>query len=178
MMAVWYLMRGSGVVSLLLLTAVVALGIATADRRRIGSLPRFVTMSLHRSVSLLAVVFLAIHVSTAVIDPFASIRLLDVFVPFLAGRSPLAAGLGAIALDLLVALVVTSLLRARIGLRVWRFVHGLAYALWPVAFLHGIAIGTDKAALWMLGVDLVCAAVIAGSLALRSSPEALGPVTA
>jgi sulfoxide reductase heme-binding subunit YedZ len=168
--SVWYLMRGSGVVSLILLTMVVALGFATADRRTILRLPRFVTLSLHRSTSLLAVVFLAIHVGTAIVDPYASIRIVDLFVPFMAGRYPLAAGLGAIALDLIVALVVTSLLRERIGLRAWRAVHWSAYALWPVAFLHGVLIGSDRTSTWMLGVELGCAAIVAGSLVLRRRP--------
>ncbi len=170
MSSVWYLMRGSGLVSLILLTVVVALGFATADRRTVGRLPRFVTLSLHRSTSLLAVVFLAIHVGTAIIDPYASIRIVDAFVPFMAGRYPLAAGLGAIALDLILALVVTSLLRERIGLRAWRVVHRAAYALWPVAFLHGLLIGTDRMSTWMLGVELACAAIVTGSIVLRRRP--------
>jgi methionine sulfoxide reductase heme-binding subunit len=70
----WYLMRGSGVVSLILLTVVVALGIATANRWRAGQ-PRFVTLSLHRNASLLAVVFLAIHVLTGLIDPYAAVTI-------------------------------------------------------------------------------------------------------
>ena len=70
---VWYLMRGSGVVSLLLLTGVMALGIATFGGVRLGTMPRFATLALHRSVSLMAVVFLGVHVATAVIDPYAAV---------------------------------------------------------------------------------------------------------
>ena len=54
-------------------------------------------------------------------------------------------GLGALAFDLLVALVVTSLLRRRLGLRAWRAVHWLAYACWPVALVHGWGTGTRRA---------------------------------
>ena len=68
--AIWYVMRGSGVVSLLLLTGVMTLGIATAKRWRPAGRPRFVTAALHRSIALLAVVFVAIHVVTAVLDPY------------------------------------------------------------------------------------------------------------
>jgi methionine sulfoxide reductase heme-binding subunit len=163
----WYLMRGSGAVSLLLLTAVLALGIATSDRRRLPGLPRFATAGLHRSISLVAVLFLGIHVVTAVLDPYAAIRLVDLFVPFLAGRSPLAAGLGAVAFDLVLALIATSLLRERIAPRLWRLVHRLAYLCWPVAALHGVVIGSDRVSTWMLGVDLACVALLAGSLATR-----------
>src|SRR5262249_596089 len=59
---VWYLMRASGLVALILLSCVVVLGVATANRFRPGALPRFVTLTLHRDLSLLAVAFLAVHV--------------------------------------------------------------------------------------------------------------------
>ena len=78
-------MRATGIVSLLLLTLVVALGIATSLRARLPGLPRGATVGLHRSASLLAVVFLAVHVLTAVIDPDAAVGLVSLVVPF-AGR--------------------------------------------------------------------------------------------
>jgi sulfoxide reductase heme-binding subunit YedZ len=164
---VWYLMRGSGVVSLLLLTAVSALGIATVNRWRPGSMPRFVTLGLHRNVSLLAVAFLVVHVLTAVIDPQASVSAVAVVVPLPSDRYALWLGLAALALDLVVALVVTSLLRHRLSLRLWRAVHWLAYLAWPVALLHGAGMGTDASATWMLAVDGTCIALFAGAVALR-----------
>ncbi|HET6171140.1 MAG TPA: ferric reductase-like transmembrane domain-containing protein [Gaiellales bacterium] len=164
---VWYLMRGSGVVSLLLLTAVSALGIATVSRLRPGRVPRFVTLGLHRNVSLLAVVFLSIHVLTAIVDPDASVRAVSAIVPLPSQRYGLSLGLGALALDIVVALVVTSLLRERLAPRVWRAIHFLAYLAWPVALLHGATIGTDGAAVWMLAVDAACIALFGAAVALR-----------
>ncbi|MGH2935172.1 MAG: ferric reductase-like transmembrane domain-containing protein [Gaiellaceae bacterium] len=148
MSAVWYLMRGSGVVTLILLTAVVVLGIGTTNRARVGRLPRFVTLALHRNVSLLAVAFLVVHVVTAVVDTYGGIRLAQVFVPLPTHRYGLWLGLGALSLDLLAALIVTSLLRHRLSQRVWKRVHWLAYASWPFALLHSIGTGTDKHAGW------------------------------
>jgi sulfoxide reductase heme-binding subunit YedZ len=109
--AVWYLMRGSGVSSLLLLTGVVVLGILTSRKRSLPTLPRFATMELHRSISLLAVVFLAVHVLTAVSDPYAQVRLVDVIAPF----DGFMLGLGTLALDLFAAVIVSSLLIRRIS---------------------------------------------------------------
>ena len=165
--AVWFLMRGSGVVSLLLLTGVMALGIATYGGVRLGSMPRFATLALHRSLSLLAVVFIAIHVATAVIDPYAAVRLVDVFVPFAAASRPLLVGLGALAVDLVLALVVTGLLRERIGRRAWRAIHWAAYATWPAAFIHSIGIGTDTSSLWLRALAIGCVALIGGAVAWR-----------
>jgi sulfoxide reductase heme-binding subunit YedZ len=164
---VWFLMRGSGVVSLLLLTGVMALGIATYGGVRLGSLPRFATLALHRSISLLSVVFIAIHVTTAVIDHYASVRIVDVFVPFTAASQPLLVGLGAVAVDLVLALVVTGLLRERIGRHAWRAIHWAAYATWPAALVHSVGIGTDAPSLWFTLLVPACVALVGGALAWR-----------
>ena len=57
--ALWYLGRGTGVVSLLLLTIVVILGIVTRSGRSVLGLPRFGLVALHRSASLMAVTTLS-----------------------------------------------------------------------------------------------------------------------
>lgn len=159
--AVWYLMRGSGVVTLILFSLVVALGIATTKRWRLARLPRFVTLGLHRNVSLLAVAFLGIHIGTALLDSYAHVSLTRLFVPVPSSRYGLFLGLGALSLDLLVAVVVTSLLRHRLGRRVWKSIHWLAYASWPLAFFHSIGIGTDRAAGWFVDTAVACAGLIA-----------------
>jgi sulfoxide reductase heme-binding subunit YedZ len=170
--AEWYLMRGSGAVSLLLLTVVVALGIATSKRFRPRGLPLYVTTTVHRNAALLAVAFLVIHVTTAVLDGYVPVQLAAVVVPFAAHWSPFWVGLGALALDVLAALVVTSLLRKRLPYRTWRAIHWAAYAAWPLAYLHGLGAGTDKGTGWMLGVDLACLAVLGATIGWRlTAPE-------
>lgn len=168
--AVWFLMRGSGIVSLLLLTGVMALGIATQGGMRLGSMPRFATLALHRSISLLSVVFIAIHVTSAVIDPYAAVTLVNVFVPFTASSHPLLIGLGALAVDLVLALAITGILRERIGRRTWRAIHWAAYATWPVAFIHAVGMGTDTSSVWLRAIGVGAIAVIAASVAWRVLP--------
>ena len=165
--AVWYLTRGSGAISLILLTLSIALGITTSLRWATARWPRFVTEGLHRNISLLSVAFLALHIVTAVGDGFVPIRWLDVVVPFGSAYQPLWLGLGAVAVDLLLAVVITSMLRVRLGHRVWRAVHWLAYACWPVALVHGLGIGSDSGQAWMLGIDLVAIASVAAALCWR-----------
>ena len=123
--------------TLLLLTASVLLGVLTAGRFSARRWPRFLSQGLHRNISLLVLVFLALHVGTTVIDTYTSIPLTAAFIPFASSYKAAWLSLGAVALDMLVALVATSLLRARIGHRAWRRVHWLAYACWPVAVTHG-----------------------------------------
>ena len=165
--AVWYLMRSSGVVTLVLLTAVFVLGIATTMRWRGRSLPGFAVVSLHRSLSLLAVVFLAVHIVTAVVDPYAAVGIAAVVVPFVAGKSALWVGLGAVSLDLTLALIVTSLLRARVGLRVWRAVHWAAYLSWPLALVHSLGIGSDTGTVWLQAIAVACVASVVAAVAWR-----------
>ena len=145
----WYLTRGSGVVALVLLTASVCLGILTTVRWRTGRTPRFVVAGLHRNVALLSVVFLGIHVGTSVADTYAPIGVRDVFIPFASSYRPVWLGLGTLALDLAAAVVVTSLVRVRLGHRVWRLTHWLAYASWPIALVHGLGTGTDARVGWL-----------------------------
>jgi len=161
--AYWYLTRATGVVSLLLLTLVVALGVVDVARFSSPYWPRFLTDGVHRRASLLALVFLAIHILTSVLDTYAPIGLLDAIIPFHSAYRPLWLGLGACAFDLLLAVLITSLLRARIGARNWRAVHWLAYACWPLAVFHGLGTGSDVRQTWMLMLDALCVvAVIAG----------------
>ena len=144
-------------------------------------MPRFVTLGLHRNLALLAVVFLTLHVVTAIVDPDAAVSAVAVVVPALSDKYGLWLGMGALALDLIVALVVTSLLRQRLPLRLWRALHWAAYLAWPVALVHGAGIGTDSGATWMLGVDAGCVAIFAAAVALRlanvpsGSPKRLPP---
>jgi sulfoxide reductase heme-binding subunit YedZ len=152
----WYVTRATGVVSLVLLTGALVLGITEAVRWASDRWPRFVTAGLHKNVSLLATTFIAAHVATAIIDGFAPIGWLDAIVPFRSAYRPLWLGFGAVAVDLLIALVATSLLRRRIGPRVWRGVHWCAYACWPVALLHGLGTGTDTTTSWLLGLEGLC----------------------
>lgn len=158
--AMWYLARGSGVVTLVLLTASVVLGIVTSVRWSSPRWPRFVIEFLHRNVGLLVVAFLCIHVATVVVDGFAPIGWKDAVVPFVSAYRPLWLGLGAIAFDLVVALVVTSLLRHRIGQRTWRVLHWFAYVCWPVAVLHGLGAGTDAKLGIVLGTNVVCVVAV------------------
>jgi sulfoxide reductase heme-binding subunit YedZ len=163
----WYVSRATGLVALLLLTVSVLLGLLTAGRFVSRRWPRFLTQGLHRNVSLLVLVFLALHVGSIVLDTYTHISLTAAFVPFASSYKEGWLSLGAVALDLLLALTATSLLRDRLGYRAWRRVHWLAYACWPVAVVHGLGIGTDRTITWVLVLTLGCVGCVAAALAWR-----------
>ena len=163
----WYATRATGLVTLLLLTASVLLGILTAGRFSTRRWPRFLSQGLHRNLSLLVLIFLALHVGTTVIDTYTSISLTAAFIPFTSSYKTAWLSLGAVALDMLVALVATSLLRTRLGHRSWRRVHWLAYACWPVAVAHGLGIGTDRNATWVVVLTAACVALVVATTTWR-----------
>jgi sulfoxide reductase heme-binding subunit YedZ len=163
----WYLTRSTGAVALLLLTLATILGVVDVQRLSTPRWPRFVLDALHRNVSLLAMVFLALHILTSVLDSFAPISLADAFIPFIGSYRPFWLGLGAAAFDLLLAVILTSVLRARMGFSSWRAVHWLAYASWPIALLHGFGTGSDVKSTWLLVLSLLCVAAFAAAALAR-----------
>lgn len=160
----YYVARAAGLVSLLLLTGTVLLGILGPTRVSSAGWPRFAIAGLHRNVALLTLSFVTLHVVTMISYPYSPNGWPDAVVPFLSGYEPLWVGLGTTAFDLLLALAVSSLLRPRINARVWRALHWAAYACWPVALAHGIGVGSDTSGGWPLVLALACAAaVLAGA---------------
>jgi methionine sulfoxide reductase heme-binding subunit len=170
--ALWYASRATGVVTLLLMTAVVLLGLLVTRQGRIPGLPRFATTGLHRNLSLLAAVFVTLHVLTAVTDGYVHIPLTAAVVPLASPYERLWLGLGAVSLDLTIATVVTSLLRRHLSRRVWRGVHLLAYASWPVAWLHSITAATDLRHGLFFAMTVGCAVAVGAALIWRLSAAA------
>ena len=168
----WFASRATGAVSLVLFTAVMVLGIITAGRAELAALPRAGVQRLHRSLSLVSVVFLAVHIVTAIADGYVALNYWDVVLPFGAGYDPFWIGLATLAVDLTIAIGITSALRRRLPLRLWRFVHLSAYAMWPLALLHGWGVsGGDGRQLWMVALDITCVAAVLGAVGYRLRPD-------
>ena len=167
--ALWYASRATGVVALLLTTAVVLLGLMVTRQGRLPGLPRFAVSGLHRNMSLIAVVFVAVHVLTAVADSYVNIPLTAAVVPLASPYERIWLGLGAVSLDLTLAVIVTSLLRRHLSRGLWRAVHLLAYAAWPVAWLHSITSSADLKHGLMFVLAVACAAVVAFAVIWRLS---------
>lgn len=165
--AAWYTIRATGVVALVLLTLTTVLGILTAGRVRARSWPAFAQADLHRRISLVALVFLAVHVLTSVVDTYVHVGWAAVLVPFTSTFRPLWTGLGTVAVDLLLAVAVSSALRRRIPASTWRALHWLAYGSWVAALVHTFGAGTDAARPWLEVTAGVCVVAVATALAWR-----------
>ena len=165
--ALWYLSRATGVASMALLTVTFILGMATAGRRSPSADRATVVMALHRWLSLGMVAFLTAHVATAIAETYVSIDLVSALVPFTSGYATFWVGLGTLAVDLLVAIVVTSWLRHRLPERAWRTVHWASYLLWPIALIHGFMLGTADQPL-LRAATVACGAAGMAALAWRA----------
>jgi sulfoxide reductase heme-binding subunit YedZ len=137
------------------------LGLVTASRRPPKGIRSAVVMGLHRSLSLGASAFLLVHIATAVVETYVNIDLISAVVPFTSGYETAWVGLGTVAADIVAAVMVTSLLRHRLSERLWRAVHWLSFAFWPIAVVHGIALGCA-----------VAGAVAIGWRVLATNPDA------
>jgi len=170
--ALWFVSRATGAVSLTLFTAVMVLGILTAGRAGTSALPRAGLLRLHRTLTLTSMAFLTVHIVTAIGDSYVDLTYLDVFLPFSAGFDPLWIGLAAVAVDLMLAIAITSALRRFMSPMLWRWIHLSAYAMWPLALLHGFGVsGGDGRETWMVVLDVVVIAAVLVSLAYRLRPD-------
>jgi DMSO/TMAO reductase YedYZ heme-binding membrane subunit len=165
--AIWYATRASGLMALILLTLTMIMGITTTTRARARNWPGFAQQEMHRRISILAVVFLGIHVVTSVLDTYVNISWVAVIIPFTSKYSAFWVGVGAVALDLMVAVFVTSLLRGRMRPATWRAFHWLAYLSWPVALAHTFGMGTDSREQWVILLGVLCVLSVAAALAWR-----------
>lgn len=176
----WYATRSTGIVAFLLLSVTLVLGVA-ATQRALASRrwPRFATQDLHRNVSLLAMAMLLIHIVTTLVDAYVKVGWWSLVVPLTSSYERFGVALGTTGFDVLLAVVVTSLLRTRMSVRTWRLVHWASYVAWPLALLHFVLTGTDASharwGLWLgLGAIVPVAATVALRLRLRSSDAPRG----
>jgi len=168
-LTIWYAERAAGIVSYLLLTILVVLGLTLSNRLRTKRWPMFAIEDVHRFVGIVAAVFIALHVSLIVVDPFLPFSLTQVFVPFTAGYRPLATGLGTVALELLLAVAVANALRRRIPHRLWRTTHYLGFVVWAAATVHGLVAGSDRRDVWLLGLYVVAVAAVLTGIVFRTA---------
>jgi methionine sulfoxide reductase heme-binding subunit len=172
--AMWDLGRGTGVVALTMFTLAVVLGILARSGREMPGLWRFEISDLHRAAALTGVGLIIVHVGSMLLDPFAQLKLVDVVFPFLATYRPLWLGLGTLAFDLLVVVTAVSLLRQRVGPKVFRTVHWATYALWPLALIHALGAGTNATTSWFRGLAAICVVAVGGAVWWRISPSFAG----
>jgi hypothetical protein len=163
----WYAARAAGIAAWVVLTTVVAFGLALAGRARRPHQPRFAVTDVHRFGGIVAGVFVATHIVTIAIDAWLPFSLSELLIPFTARYRPLFTGLGVIAAELMLVIGITNRLRRTIPYAIWRRVHYLTIVVWLLATVHLLGDGTDRSAPWLYVPVAVAAGGIAGLWAWR-----------
>jgi hypothetical protein len=145
----------SGVFALLGLTATVVIGLIATDRLVLSAAHRITAQVVHRAVALAAVALLVTHIAIKISEAHASDT--AAFVPY---HTPFYVGVGTLASDLFVLVLVVGLVRGRFaGTRAagaWRALHALCYPAWALSIWHGLMAGRRPAHWvdWSYGVCL------------------------
>lgn len=163
----WAAGRGFGVVALVMLTLSVVLGVVARSGRPVLGMERFAWQRIHRDAALTATGLVTIHVTSLLFDSYARLRLIDLVMPMIGAYKPFWQGLGTLAVDILIAVVLTALTRGWIGQRAFHVVHWATYALWPISVLHGLGNGTDAGEGWFIGLTIACCVAVVAVFAWR-----------
>ncbi len=157
----------AGVFTLVGLTGTVVWGLIATGRTFLGVRQRILAQTLHRAISTVAVGFLVVHIAFKLMEGHTT--WLGLLVPAWRGEDRFV-GLGNIAADLMIIVMVTGVARGRFaGTRHpwrWRLLHSLAYLSWPAAMVHGLESGRS-AADWVTVSYAVCAIVVGAALFVR-----------
>ncbi|MEO9140568.1 MAG: ferric reductase [Jatrophihabitans sp.] len=169
-MLTWFLARGAGLSVLVLLSVSTCLGalvsgIGDPDRR-------FVMQYLHRAAAGLGLAVLVLHITSILADSYAHVGWRGALIPFTAGYRPGWVALGSLAAYLFVLIAILGLARGRMagtvrGARIWRGLHGFAYAGWAMAIVHGFSSGSDSDLGWVRILYVACIAAVVGSIVAR-----------
>ncbi len=173
----------AGVFALIGLTASVGVGLVATDRIVMTPGHRVMAQAVHRAVSFGALAFLVIHIVTEILAQRAHV--IDAFIPFLSPYRTFYIGLGTIASDLILLIIVTSIWRKRFTSRGkawrWRAIHYASYVAFVFGVLHGLLGGRAAKPYvdWSYGfaIALTALAVVVRFLAisLRSKDKVAAP---
>ena len=169
--ALWSFGRGAGLVALGLFTLSLVLGIIGRSGRSLPLVGRVGVSDLHRTAALTGTSLVVVHVGSLLVDPYAQLRVVDLLLPFLGAYRPFWLGIGTLAADILVLVTLVSLLRTRIGPRVFRSVHWATYVLWPLALVHALGTGSDATSPWFRAFAVGCVLAIVCAVWWRLTPS-------
>lgn len=173
-MTLWYLIRSLGMVSLLALTASTTLGaMATSGAGTPDGIDtRLLRQLAHRSLGVLGLTALVLHIAIAVVDKYVAVPLTAAVLPFGSGYRPVAMAVGVLGLYALIVTTLSGAVRTSMasspsGTRNWRLLHASAYLGWILSMVHGLFSGTDTSTWWGIATYLACGIAVIAALVVR-----------
>ena len=162
----WLIARGAGFTAFLLLTAAVTAGLALSLRFKSPRWPAIITKDLHQHLTTLSLWMLGLHVTMLVVDAKSGVPAAAAFVPLRTAYRPWATSIGIVAMYTVLAVIVSTKLKSRIGHKRWRKLHYLAFLAYGAALAHGLLTGTDTGATWA-SLIYIASAVLVGGLTIK-----------
>lgn len=157
----WYLARATGYVAWAMVTASVVSGLLLSARLTNGRPTPGWILDLHRFLAGTAVAFTALHLVGLIADSYVHFGVADLLIPYASGWQPGAVALGVVAMYLLTAVEISSLLMRRLPRRAWRSIHYGSYVAFWLSTFHLVTAGTDAShPLSKVAVAFVIATVV------------------
>ena len=157
-MITWIVLRAAGIGAYLMLFLSVAWGLLATTSLVTKHVAKPTSTLFHQFVATVGLVLLGIHLGGLLIDAFMPFDVPDLLIPLASDFRPVATAIGVIAMYLMVAIMVSSWTKKRIGITWWRRLHLLAIPTFTLSMVHGIFAGTDTSRPWMWGIYLVTGA--------------------
>ena len=163
----WHLSRASGIVTWGIFTATCLWGILLSTRMlKPYDRPAWL-LDLHKWLGALTMFGLAIHMGAIVGDNYVHFGAADVFVPFASSWKSSAIAWGVIAVYLVVAVQLSSLVMTKIPKKLWRYIHLTSYLSFVLISVHSIAAGTDRANHFFQAFAVAIITLMVGATTIR-----------
>ncbi len=172
---IWLVARASGLIAYALMTASVLAGLILKSRPFGRRLRGVTAMEIHRTLSFLGLAALGLHGTALVLDRTVDIRLSHLVVPGLAPYRPVWTGLGVVAGEIMLAIIVSFPLRRFLGTRTWRRLHWATYLTFALATAHGVQAGTDTGRPWANALYIGALASVAAAVTWRAMTRGPAP---
>jgi sulfoxide reductase heme-binding subunit YedZ len=161
---IWVFARSTGTAALVALVLSVLSGMALRSGALAWLSHNRGVRAVHDLTSVLWLPLAVVHVITLLLDPYARVGLVDLFIPFLVSYGSFPIGLGTISLQLVAVVLISTWLRSKLTQQGWLAIHRLSYVAFVLAFAHGLLAGTDfaqpalAALAWLTGAVVVIVA--------------------
>lgn len=162
-MRVWLAARATGLVSLILITLLVVLGILLSHPEQTQWKLAKKIYPWHEALWVFVLAFLVVHVVSLVIDPYAGVGIKGALIPGLSAYRTTPVALGVLSLYALVITALTARYTRLLPTGWWLKLHRLSAVVLALAWVHGVFAGTDSRSLAPVYWGIVLAVVAAAA---------------
>jgi sulfoxide reductase heme-binding subunit YedZ len=151
---VWLAARATGFTTLGLLSVQIALGLVLSHptNKSTWKLSKRL-FPWHENAWVFVLAFLAVHIVSLVVDPYAGVGIAGAVVPGLSSYRTTPVALGTLSLYALLVTGLTARYTRLLPPGVWLSIHRMSLGVFVLAWMHGVLAGTDSGGFgWFYGL--------------------------